>query len=178
MGKYSKLFSFRSGKKLLIQQQELEKRTREYNDYHNKLIQEKQLNLSPDNGLKNGGDKSSLTWHDQNHTSAPTTISRNASFVQSSGKSRLEITSREVSVNTSNNLILNSAHETITLILHIHFQVNGRLVLEGVLRICWGVEHSIRIKEFDDKRLIAKRSFKGKCDNRFHLITSKFIENP
>jgi hypothetical protein len=36
--------------------------------------------------------------------------------------------------------------------------VNGRLVLEGVLRICWGVEHSIRIKEFDDKRLIAKRS--------------------
>ena len=106
LGKYSKLFSFRSGKKLLIQQQELEKRTREYNDYHNKLIQEKQLNLSPDNGLKNGGDKSSLTWHDQNHTSAPTTISRNTSFVQSSGKSRLEITSREVSVNTSNNLIL------------------------------------------------------------------------
>ena len=52
-------------------------------------------------------------------------------------------------------------------------KVNGRLVLEGVLRICWGVEHSIRIKEFDDKRLIAKRSFKGKCDNRFHLITSK-----
>ena len=101
LGKYLKLFSFRSGKKLLIQQQELEKRTREYNDYHNQLIQEKQLNLSPDNGLKNGGDKSSLTWHDQNHTSAPTTISRNASFVQSSGKSRLEITSREVSVNTS-----------------------------------------------------------------------------
>ena len=106
LGKYSKLFSFRSGKKLLIQQQELEKRTREYNDYHNQLIQEKQLNLSPDNSLKNGGDKSSLTWHDQNHTSAPQTISRNASFVQSSGKSRLEITSREVSVNTSNNLIL------------------------------------------------------------------------
>ena len=96
-----KLFSFRSGKKLLIQQQELEKRTREYNDYHNKLIQEKQLNLSPDNSLKNGGDKYSSTLLDQNHTSAPTTISRNASFVQSSGKSRLEITSREVSVNTS-----------------------------------------------------------------------------
>ena len=48
-------------------------------------------------------------------------------------------------------------------------------MLEGVLRICWGVEHSIRIKEFDDKRLIAKRSFKGKCDNRFHLITSKSL---
>ena len=99
------MFSFRSGKKLLIQQQELEKRTREYNDYHNQLIQEKQLNLSPDNSLKNGGDKYSSGLHDQNHTSAPTTISRNASFVQSSGKSRLEITSREVSVNTSNNLI-------------------------------------------------------------------------
>ena len=41
-------------------------------------------------------------------------------------------------------------------------KVNGRLVLEGVLRICWGVEHSIRIKEFDDKRLIAKRSNSGK----------------
>ena len=106
MEKYFKTFSFRSGKKLLIQQQELEKRTREYNDYHNKLIQEKQLNLSPDNSLKNGGDKYSATLHDQNHTSAPTTISRNTSFVQSSGKSRLEITSREVSVNTSNNLIL------------------------------------------------------------------------
>ena len=61
--------------------------------------------------------------------------------------------------------------------MHIHFQVNGRLVLEGVLRICWGVEHSIRIKEFDDKRLIAKRSFKGKCDNRFHLITSIYRES-
>ena len=104
--KYFKFFSFRSGKKLLIQQQELEKRTREYNDYHNKLIQEKQLNLSPDNSLKNGGDKHPSALHDQNHTLASTTISRNASFVQSSGKSRLEITSREVSVNTSNNLIL------------------------------------------------------------------------
>ena len=40
-------------------------------------------------------------------------------------------------------------------------QVNGRLVLEGVLRICWGVEHSIRIKEFDDKRLISKRPSQG-----------------
>lgn len=34
-------------------------------------------------------------------------------------------------------------------------EVNGRLVLEGVLRVYWGVEHSIRIKEFDDKRPIA-----------------------
>ena len=101
LGKYSKLFSFRSGKKLLIQQQELEKRTREYNDYHNQLIQEKQLNLSPDNSLKNGGNTHSSILHDQHRTSAPTTMSRNTSFVQSSGKSRLEITSREVSVNTS-----------------------------------------------------------------------------
>ena len=106
LGKYSKLFSFRSGKKLLIQQQELEKRTREYNDYHSKLIHEKQLNLSPVNSLKNGENTNSLILHDQHHTSVPTTISRNTSFVQSSGKSRLEITSREVSVNTSNNLIL------------------------------------------------------------------------
>ena len=120
-----KLFSFRSGKKLLIQQQELEKRTREYNDYHNQLIQEKQLNLSLDNSLKNGGNTHSSILHDQHRTSAPTTMSRNTSFVQSSGKSRLEITSREVSVNTSNNLILvlilNSIYETIILILNIYF---------------------------------------------------------
>ena len=36
-------------------------------------------------------------------------------------------------------------------------QVNGRLVLEGVLRIFWGVQRSIRVKEFEDKRVIAKR---------------------
>ena len=34
-------------------------------------------------------------------------------------------------------------------------EVNGRLVLEGVVRVYWGVEHSIRIKEFDDQRPIA-----------------------
>ena len=84
---YRLLFSFRSGKKLLIQQQELEKRTREYNDYHSKLIHEKQLNLSPVNSLKNGENTNSLILHDQHHTSAPTTMSRNTSFVQSSGKS-------------------------------------------------------------------------------------------
>lgn len=36
-------------------------------------------------------------------------------------------------------------------------EVNGRLVLEGVLRVYWGVDFSIRLKEFDDKRLISKR---------------------
>ncbi len=34
-------------------------------------------------------------------------------------------------------------------------QVNGRLILDGVLRVCWGIENSIRLKEFDDKRVIA-----------------------
>ena len=48
-------------------------------------------------------------------------------------------------------------------------KVNGRLVLEGVLRICWGVEHSIRIKEFDDKRLIAKRLIPGKSIIRLQI---------
>ncbi len=34
--------------------------------------------------------------------------------------------------------------------------MNGRFVLEGVLRIYWGVQRSIRVKEFEDKRPIAK----------------------
>ena len=40
-------------------------------------------------------------------------------------------------------------------------QVNGRLVLEGVLRVHWGVENSIRLREFDDKRVIAARKTKN-----------------
>ncbi len=32
--------------------------------------------------------------------------------------------------------------------------MNGRLILDGVLRVCWGIENSIRLKEFDDKRVI------------------------
>ena len=35
-----------------------------------------------------------------------------------------------------------------------HREVNGRLVLAGVLRIFWGIDHSIRLREFDDKRII------------------------
>ena len=33
-------------------------------------------------------------------------------------------------------------------------QVNGRLVLEGVLRIYWGTDHSIRLKQYEDNRVI------------------------
>ena len=36
-----------------------------------------------------------------------------------------------------------------------HREVNGRLVLAGVLRIFWGIDRSIRLREFDDKRPIA-----------------------
>jgi len=35
-----------------------------------------------------------------------------------------------------------------------HREVNGRLVLAGVLRIFWGIDHSIRLREFDDTRPI------------------------
>lgn len=38
----------------------------------------------------------------------------------------------------------------------VHREVNSRLVLEGVLRVYWGVDTSIRLREFDDKRIIAK----------------------
>ena len=42
-------------------------------------------------------------------------------------------------------------------------EVNGRLVLEGVLRIFWGLHHSIRVKEEHDVRPIMRRkSSKGK----------------
>ena len=41
-------------------------------------------------------------------------------------------------------------------------EVNGRLVLEGVLRIFWGLHHSIRVKEEHDQRPIMRRkSSKG-----------------
>ena len=41
-------------------------------------------------------------------------------------------------------------------------EVNGRLVLEGVLRIFWGLHHSIRVKEEHDVRPIMRRkSSKG-----------------
>ncbi|TRY81174.1 hypothetical protein TCAL_11847 [Tigriopus californicus] len=38
----------------------------------------------------------------------------------------------------------------------VHREVNSRMVLEGVLRVYWGVDTSIRLREFDDKRIIAK----------------------
>jgi Ras association domain-containing protein 2/4 len=38
--------------------------------------------------------------------------------------------------------------------------VNGRLVLEGALRICWGVMNMIHLKEDDDQRvLVRKKAF-------------------
>ena len=36
-----------------------------------------------------------------------------------------------------------------------HREVNGRLVLAGVLRIFWGIDRSIRLREFDDKGPLA-----------------------
>ena len=47
-------------------------------------------------------------------------------------------------------------------------EVNGRLVLEGVLRIFWGLHHSIRVKEEHDLRpiIMRKKSSKGKCKNQ------------
>jgi len=48
-------------------------------------------------------------------------------------------------------------------------EVNGRFVLEGVLRIYWGVQRSIRVKEFEDKRVIAKgRPVSVAVDDSYH----------
>ena len=32
-------------------------------------------------------------------------------------------------------------------------EVNGRLILEGIIKVYWGTEASVRLKEFDDTRL-------------------------
>ena len=95
----SNCFYFRSGHKLLLQQQELEKRTREYNYYHNTQIQNNQTNSSSDNQLWNELDKSPSSVQDAKSPPNSNTVSRNSSFVHSGGKSRLEITSREVCAN-------------------------------------------------------------------------------
>ncbi len=44
--------------------------------------------------------------------------------------------------------------------------MNGRLILDGVLRVCWGIENSIRLKEFDDKRVIAATTTTTKAATR------------
>ena len=93
--------NFRSGHKLLLQQQELEKRMREYNDYHSKQIQNNQ-SLSPNSvstrSAKDGSDKSQLiVQNEKSQSNSQNTVNRQFSFAQNSGKSRLEITSREVS---------------------------------------------------------------------------------
>ena len=47
-----------------------------------------------------------------------------------------------------------------------HREVNGRLVLAGVLRIFWGIDHSIRLREFDDARLIATAANRKERDKK------------
>ncbi|CAB3381788.1 Hypothetical predicted protein [Cloeon dipterum] len=44
--------------------------------------------------------------------------------------------------------------------------VNGRLVLEGTLRICWGVMHMIHLKEDDDQRVTVQLKKKKKKKHR------------
>ena len=81
---------------MLLQQQELEKRMREYNDYHNKQTQNNQSH-SPDSFVNNRAHKNQLIVQKENSPSnSHTNVTRNPSFAQNSGKSRLEVTSREV----------------------------------------------------------------------------------
>ena len=69
---------------------------REYNDYHNKPIQNKQSLLSPENRILIGPDKPSSPTLDINVLPSSKNRARNNSFSQNSGGSRLELTSREV----------------------------------------------------------------------------------
>lgn len=49
----------------------------------------------------------------------------------------------------------------------VFFQVNGRLVIEGALRIYWGVNTTIHLKEEDDSRMMAVRR-RSCLDERFN----------
>ncbi|KAB7506446.1 Ras association domain-containing protein 2 [Armadillidium nasatum] len=51
----------------------------------------------------------------------------------------------------------NECHTSFGKVENRDGQANGRLVLEGVLRIYWGVKNIIHLKEEDDSRMIATR---------------------
>eukprot|EP00095_Tigriopus_kingsejongensis_P002742 maker-scaffold138_size318692-snap-gene-0.7 protein:Tk02742 transcript:maker-scaffold138_size318692-snap-gene-0.7-mRNA-1 annotation:"ras association domain-containing protein 2" len=65
-----------------------------------------------------------------------------------------------------------------------HREVNSRLILEGVLRVYWGVDSSIMLKEFDDQRIIAKLERQRKTKSlscapkelvQFHPLENEFV---
>ena len=41
-------------------------------------------------------------------------------------------------------------------------EVNGRLVLEGIIKVYWGTEASVRLKEWDDARVISRSSARSR----------------
>ena len=89
---------YRSGQKLLLQQQEMERKIQEYNDYHNKLMQNKPSLLNPEKQISIQSDKySSPTHSDKSLPPNPNHKATSNTFSQNSGSSRLELTSREVS---------------------------------------------------------------------------------
>lgn len=68
--------------------------------------------------------------------------------------------------NTNYCVLINRTHLETTIKSYNHYhdvhggsggiksrEVNGRLVLEGVLRLYWGVQSAIQLKEDDDQRL-------------------------
>jgi hypothetical protein len=56
-------------------------------------------------------------------------------------------------------LFCTSHHVTLDLLV----QVNGRLVLEGALRIHWGVLGMIHLKEDDDQRTVVTIRKRNSC---------------
>ena len=69
-------------------------------------------------------------------------------------------------------------------------EVNGRLVLEGIIKVYWGTEASVRLKEWDDARVISRGSarsrkvmsvgpdFASTSGQGFHYIASQFCNLP
>ena len=80
----------------MLQQQEMERKMREYNDYHNQQIQNKHSLISPESISLIGSGKSSSPTQDKNIPANSKNIARNKGLSQKSGSSRLELTSREV----------------------------------------------------------------------------------
>lgn len=70
-------------------------------------------------------------------------------YLETSDCARLGISYREVRKSPKHNCSCTTKFNPVV-------KVNGRLVLEGVLRVFWGVAHSIRLREYDDQRPIAK----------------------
>jgi len=82
------------------------------------------------------------------------TVESHQSFGKRAGKVMLQQTELFKKVKEYNDHMENNGLSRLALTSR---EVNGRLVFEGVLRVYWGIQHSIRVKEEQDFRPIMRR---------------------